>query len=226
MKENAHAQGNEGGSNLPSDQAQDGRQGKGGADRAVANGLVVGDGQAAEVTRAKGKRTKAPRASDLTPRTESDLKEAIRLSAGDLFLASEYSRLSPIRLKHAIELSPALQTALELSRKHAGTVLPPDVVNRAIEDRLAVYRVAGLDALNELATMPISRNSAQNQVKLAAAARLAGSPEGSGGSDEFSSLMRDLNQSYQENAPRLRVTRERLVVETVPAEKVIQPERK
>lgn len=86
---------------------------------------------------------------------------------------------------------------------------------------MALYRVAGLDALHDLATMQIDSNSAQNQVKLAAAARLAGPTEGSSAGDGLAEVLRELNTSYEANAPRLRVIRERVTVETLPAERVV-----
>lgn len=81
--------------------------------------------------------------------------------------------------------------------------------------------MVGLDALHDLAAMPIDENSAQNQVKLAAAARLAGGLEGGGVGSEMGEAFRELNQLYQQNAPRLRVIRERTTVEMMPAEHVV-----
>ena len=90
---------------------------------------------------------------------------------------------------------------------------------QAIEQRVGVYRVAGLDALHDLATMSIDKeNSANNQVKLAAAARLAGPTEVGGGSGDMGEIFRELRQEYETHAPRLRVVREKTTttVEMVP----------
>ncbi len=89
-------------------------------------------------------------------------------------------------------------------------------IQQEIDRRVLLYRAAGLDALHELATMPIDENSAQNQVKLAAAARLAGTSEATGANDGIEETLRELNQSYQQSAPRLRVIRERTTIETIP----------
>lgn len=162
----------------------------------------------------------------ITPNSElSDelLKTALIDARGDLFIAATSLKISPIRFQRMIQTSPALGITLEECRKTGGAAVPAGVVEQAIAERLSAYRVVGLDSLYDLATMPIDENSAQNQVKLAAAARLAGSPEHSTGGGEMGEIMRALNTSYHENAPRIRVTRERMTVEVqAPDERVIQ----
>lgn len=134
---------------------------------------------------------------------------------GDIFIASQMLHVSAIRLNRAIQVAPELQATLD-GIEVAGKGASNEAIQSAIEKRLLLYRVAGLDALHDLATMPIDENSAQNQVKLAAAARLAGTQEHAGGSSEMAEVMRELNRQYEENAPRIRVTRERMTIETVP----------
>jgi hypothetical protein len=152
--------------------------------------------------------------------TEASAKEALIEAKGDLFIASQTLRITAIRLSRAIQVSPTLRTVVETYKEH-GQSVSDERIRTAIEERLALYRVAGLDALHELATMPIDSNSAQNQVKLAAAARLAGSTDAGLSGGALEETLRELNKSYQETAPRLRVTRERLTIETVPQERVI-----
>lgn len=82
-----------------------------------------------------------------------------------------------------------------------------------------MYRVVGLDALHDLATMPVDTNSAQNQVKLAAAARLAGETGGGGFGGDLAETLRTLNDEYLQQAPRLRIVRQTLTVEVSPAER-------
>lgn len=101
--------------------------------------------------------------------------------------------------------------------------VPLETIHKAIEERVALYRVSGLDALHDLATMPIDVNSAQNQVKLAAAARLAGTVEGQEGGSDLAETLRELQRQYDETAPRLRVTRERVTIERLPPERVVGP---
>lgn len=157
--------------------------------------------------------------------TEAGMKAALIEARGDIFIASQLLSVTAMRLHRAIQVSPALQACLE-SAKTAGPGIPIEAIHKAAEERMALYRVAGLDALHDLATMPIDANSAQNQVKLAAAARLAGTVEGAGGGGDVAETLRELNRSYQENAPRLRVIREKVTttIETLPPERVVNSE--
>jgi hypothetical protein len=75
--------------------------------------------------------------------------------------------------------------------------------------RLTVYRADALDSLHELATMDHGENSAMAQVRLAAAARLTGPMGGTKdvGSD-LEQTMRELNEAYHREAPKIKVTRQ------------------
>ncbi len=150
------------------------------------------------------------------------MKDALIEARGDIFIASQFLGITALRLNRAIQVSPVLQTTLD-ALQECGEGVSQTAIHAAIEHRLSLYRVAGLDALHELATMPINENSAQNQVKLAAAARLAGSPEEGAGGGEVGEALRALNELYHQQAPRLRVVRERLTVEVAPDEKDITP---
>lgn len=151
--------------------------------------------------------------------TEATAKQALIEARGDIFVASQLLGLTAVRLNRAIQVSPILQAAVDAIPKLSKGA-SESAIEDAIQSRVALYRVAGLDALHDLATMKIDANSAQNQVKLAAAARLAGSVEQGGGS-ALEETLRELNKSYAENAPRLRVIRERLTVETLPVERIV-----
>jgi len=152
--------------------------------------------------------------------TEESIRDALIESRGDIFIASQLLRVTAVRLDRAIQVSPLLRECIATVKEHAGSGVTDESIRAALDRRLSFYRVVGLDALHDLATMPIDENSAQNQVKLAAAARLAGSVE-SGGGSEAEGILRELNQSYQQNAPRLRVIREKTTIETIPAERTV-----
>lgn len=151
------------------------------------------------------------------------MKAALIESRGDIFTASSLLGITAIRLHRAIQVSAVLRATLD-----AIPQLDPDAksidIDSAVQARLGVYRVVGLDALHDLATMPIDVNSAQNQVKLAAAARLAGTPEATGGDTSVADTLRALNEAYHVNAPRIRIVREKITVE-MNGEKEIQAER-
>lgn len=140
------------------------------------------------------------------------MKDALIEAHGDLFVASQLLGITALRLNRSIQLSTTLQ-AVQDATSATAKGLSKEMLSEAIEQRLAAYRVAGLDALHDLATMPLDPNSAQNQVKLAAASRLAGTPEAGGGGSDVAQALRELNQLYNEHAPRLRVVRETLTVE-------------
>lgn len=92
--------------------------------------------------------------------------------------------------------------------------LPEERLNLAIEMRMEFYKCAALDALYDLAMMPMPDNSAMAQVKFMAASRLAGPLEGvedRGKGPTFDSVLSDLNKRFHENAPRIREVRERIV---------------
>lgn len=152
--------------------------------------------------------------------TEASMKEALIEARGDVFIASQLLGVTAIRLDRAIQVSASLQACLETVKASTPGV-SLEAIHAGIERRVSMYRVAGLDALHDLATMPIDVNSAQNQVKLAAAARLAGETASAGGGGELVETLRELNAQYQSEAPRLRVTRERLTIETLPQERIV-----
>jgi hypothetical protein len=89
--------------------------------------------------------------------------------------------------------------------------LSQEQVELDIARRLTLYRSDGLDSLHDLATMPITENSAMAQVKLAAAARLAGGVERDQGGSDVAQTLALLNQAYHENAPRIKSVRERVI---------------
>jgi len=177
-------------------------------------------------TSPKSSATDLPAASPTSYITfnEENAKRALVEARGDIFVASQLLSVSSLRLSRAIQVSLVLRATVEELEKNVPQQSGASnaQIHRAIEERIALYRVSGLDALHDLATMPIDENSAQNQVKLAAAARLAGGLEGGAGSGEMAETFRELSELYQKHAPRLRVIRERTTVElSVPDERVV-----
>lgn len=216
-KEVSHAKGNESRQDLPSVEAGGGERGQGRTHSPSADGLILGNGPPAQIPTAESARKEA-RWEGYLRFNEPDAIEALTLAHGDIFIASQLLEITSVRLNRAIGVSPKLQAALKiLTKTKAGA--DEQTVRAAIEERLLLYRAVGLDALHDLAAMPIDENSAQNQVKLAAAARLAGNT-GSTGDSGIEDTLRELNQAYQQHAPRLRVVRERTTIETIP-EKVV-----
>jgi hypothetical protein len=164
----------------------------------------------------------------ITPNSELSedlLKQSLIDARGDLFIAATTLRISPLRMQRLIQAAPVLSVALsaildapEESKSHPAF---SQIVEQAIAERVSAYRVVGLDSLYELATMPISENSANNQVKLGAAANLVGSTANNVGGNEMADTLRALNEAYNISAPRIRITRERLTVDMSTQENVI-----
>jgi len=59
--------------------------------------------------------------------------------------------------------------------------------------------------------MPVGENSAMAQVKLAAAARLAGGVERDQGGSDVAQTLAALNEAYHRDAPRIKSVRERVI---------------
>ena len=151
---------------------------------------------------------------------------ALKDARGDLFVASQMLGVTPVRLQKAVAASDELQATFLAAR---GVKMSPEFksataeeFHAAVESRLAIGRVVGLDSLIALASMPIDENSAQNQVKLAAASRLAGATDGTVGGGDIADTLRALAEQYQTEAPRIRVTRETIEIQAG-GERVINP---
>jgi len=101
----------------------------------------------------------------------------------------------------------------------------------AVELRMAAYKERAIDAIFELATMAPSDNPLLMQVKLAAAAKLAGPLPGdaqagslAGKQTELDPFLKELSDAFKAQRPRLLEVRERVAVfeqpsgATLPAE--------
>lgn len=157
---------------------------------------------------------------------EDTIAAALTEARGDIFIASQALAVTALRLDRAIRLSDRLRAVAASIRETKADPeydkLTQQDFESAVVRRLAMYRVVGLDALADLASMAIGDNSAQNQVKLAAAARLAGATGDAGGAD-MAGLMRELNEAYEKDAPRIRLTRTE--IEIGPGERVVDTQK-
>ena len=226
MKGAVNAKGLTGTQDVRGDQARGREQGEGGADSSKSDGTSISNRQAAEVQGVPAAAQAAAGRSYLTL-TEPGIEAALIEARGDIFVASQLLGMgvTALRVDRAIRVSAALQAVVAGIQDVKGTERYLEATaldfHRAIERRMSLYRIAGLDALHELASMPLDANSAQNQVKLAAAARLAGPAAESGEGGEMVETLRLLNEQYHESAPRIRVMRQTLI-EITPQS---QPER-
>lgn len=169
------------------------------------------------IYRAGGQRATVP---PLLPRI---VKKALREFDGDIPLTASRLNVSISSLDRTIRLSKEVHRFVmqmkrtRVDRSWDGLSLKDieeDVLRKA-----ALYRSEAQDEIYRLATMPISDNSAQLQVKLSAAVFLFGKTGESTMGSEIDGVLQRLDQMYKENAPRIRSVRERVIeFEERPAE--------
>lgn len=157
---------------------------------------------------------KVPVSADFIPKPPPPtIAQALKESGGSLVLAASRLGVSVSKLDNAIQMSrpgkwPAFVRALQrvkLTEEYRKMSLAQ--IAEDIERRVMLYRSEALDAIRDLATMPLSDNSAQNQVKLAAAIRLYGETREKVANDAISEVLRSINEDFRESAPRLRTIR-------------------
>jgi len=203
-KEITDAKRNAGRSDLSGDQAQDGEQGKGGADRAGQDGTVPENRQKATYP-ALLKQT---------------LRKALRKANQNPVVAARILRMSVSDLNREIEMSGQMGKYLKEIRQFERKIreeyrtMSLREVEEDLKCRAALYRSEALDALYDLAKMEVNAktNSALAQVKLMAAQRLYQETSDAGaGPGEIESTLRILNERFQEAAPRIKQIRERII---------------
>ena len=195
LEEDDDAEGNESGCDLSSDQAQDGGQGEGGADRAGENAHGARHRKAAE-KKTKDARVKGigfdPNLGASKNGRKSKEQKADEKAAADIIVG---------------ELINGFTAKKDLSRR----------LNSKFKELLAkrkeLYKCDALDALHDIAMMPITSNALMNQVKFLAAQLLAGPLNEPGMSmpAEGASTLRQLNDEFAKSAQRIRSVRERVI---------------
>lgn len=161
--------------------------------------------------------TDLPAAPSYLNLTEDSAKRCLIEARGDIFIASQMLGITATRLNRAIQVSATLQAAVD-AIESSGKGVSEEALRNAVESRIAIGRVVGLDSLIDLASMPIDANSAQNQVKLMAAQRLAGGLEHGSTGGALEDTFRELSDLYHQHAPRVRLVRERTTIEVSAAE--------
>lgn len=142
--------------------------------------------------------------------TQNSICFALMSGRGDLFLSASYLGVSGRELSNYIKTSDELQAfvaAISQVKNDAGF----DKLSAAqFTDRLAVltreYQVDGLEVVHEMALMPF-KNAAEADVKLKAAINLRGLPGVVTQSNDQHQVMAELNQIYQQSAPRIKSVR-------------------
>ena len=153
--------------------------------------------------------------------SQPQIEKALTDARGDLFVASQLLDLTAIKLDRMLRASPSLQTFF-LQVEAVAALAEYDQTTSVrfaaeVSRRRLLYQSDALDALHDLATMPVSSNSGLNQTKLLAASRLVGPQETQQGVSDLDSTLAALNDEYHKAAPRIKSVRERIITfETEP----------
>jgi hypothetical protein len=142
--------------------------------------------------------------------TQDSICFALMSGRGDLFLSASYLGVSGRELAGYIRASDDLQVfvaAIGTVKNDAGF---EKLSAAQFTDRLATltreYQIDGLEVVHEMATMSFD-NAAMADVKLKAAINLRGLPGVAIQSTDRHQVMAELNQIYQQSAPRIKSVR-------------------
>jgi hypothetical protein len=143
---------------------------------------------------------------------EDNIKHALLKAQGDLFIAADLmGHVTVTKLNRAIRASEHLQRVyLAIEQVKAlpeYDAMSTEALEAEIARRLTFYRADALEAMHEMATMK-AYDAGEYQVKLAAAARLAGGMQADRtGTSELADTLRALNDKYHQEAPRIKAIR-------------------
>jgi formylmethanofuran dehydrogenase subunit E-like metal-binding protein len=153
------------------------------------------------------------------PFTRDKVKAALTQTHGNVGLAARMLGVAESTLDREVELSKKLRDyfiKLRKKQNHVGITeyrnLSLKTVLEDIERKRTIYRSEAIDAIREIATMPISENSAMMQVKLLAAVRLYNETGEKGVGDTIHDTLKALNDEFHSTAKRISVVRERATV--------------
>ena len=159
--------------------------------------------------------------------SEESVTTALMTARGDLFIAASYLGCTGRELDSYIRSSEGLQAFSAA----IGTVKTSTDYKRLSDEQFADelerltkgYRLEALNVIHEIATeqlvsddrmLPdgtvvpgVKMSAAEKEVKLKAAIALRGAPEAKTQVNEQSQVLEELNQLYQQNAPRIRTVR-------------------
>lgn len=145
--------------------------------------------------------------------TEPLLRQYLIEARGDIFIAASLAGLTPNQLRRAIRASETLQADFLAMERIKVNPEYDRLSSEAFEAHLAEltrdYRLDGLEAIHEIATMQAD-SAALYEVKLKAAIQLRGAV-GVGQQGESSVILSELNDLYRQNAPRIKSIRTQTV---------------
>lgn len=149
--------------------------------------------------------------------SEASIQAALTEAKGDLFLASCALDCTAQELDKYIRRSEVLQgfaaTIEQVKRDPAYDRMSAEQFEGQVIALSRVYKLDGLNEIHKLAMMEFGDSAALAKVKLDAARALRGGGEHIGAGDAEATLL-ELNQLYQQNAPRIKEIRTTVVTLT------------
>jgi len=150
--------------------------------------------------------------------TEENVERALMDARGDLYLTANLLAVTVWRVDQCIRRNEKLQKIVEAIKAVRSDYdkISVEHLELEVQRRLTFYRADALQSLHDLATMPLSENSAMMQVKFTAAARLAQGGEKNDEKSDFEHTLVELNDAFHRNAKRIKKTRETIEIELGP----------
>ena len=142
--------------------------------------------------------------------SEQTIKDALVSAKGDLFVAASYLSVSPRELDSYIRSSEDIQTFASsvamVKRNVDYDRMSVEQFREQLEQVTLAYRVEAVEVIHQLATMGFD-SAAMAEVKLKAAIQLAGKHNDTPQNTEQATVLAELNNLYQQNAPRVKSIR-------------------
>jgi hypothetical protein len=137
------------------------------------------------------------------------------IARGDLFVAASYLHVRPRELDGYLRASESLQAFVSAMGRVKATPeydrLSQEQFAEELDRLTRSYRLEALDVIYDIATLedngPEPMSAAMMEVKLKAAIQLRGSVLESPATSQQSQIFNELNQAYQQAAPRIRSMR-------------------
>ena len=138
------------------------------------------------------------------------VKKALATCRGDLFTTAAYLNVYPRELDSYIRLSGELQAFVGTIDRVKADQDYDRISAEQFAERLEVltraYKAEAIDIIHELATMPFD-TAAMAEIKLKAAVQLRGAAEVKQANNDHMAVLAELNQLYQQSAPRIKSIR-------------------
>ena len=142
--------------------------------------------------------------------SEQTIRDALTSAKGDLFLASSYLGVTGRELDSYIRASEELQAFVAaiatVKQDPAYKKMSSEQFADELDRLTRGFRLEALDVIHELATMPFD-TAAMAEVKLKAAVQLRGAVADTPKGGDQSAVLMELNQIYQQTAPRIKSVR-------------------